>query len=786
MAEVLLSTLADALGGPVVADATFTATATRARAVGDGVVANKTITVPVVQGVPSEPILLDQSGVDWCWRLRVVFPSIGVRIDRTVAVPDVSSVEWADLVDVDPATLLPAESAVPAWTAAVGQVAAILADTAVARDGAVTAQGLSESARDAAVVARGISEIARDGAVVAQGASEDARDQAQVYAANTVELQDTAFTALIADPESATRTQLSATIDAATQNTLAGVAFWGDSLTEAASVDWVTNVTEAIIGIDTFNGGKSGWASSDIALRAGGLDLAVTVTGNQIPASGAVTVTAISPTSSFRQDGSGAISWVGTLCGVPGTLSHNMTAATWSFTRTTSGAAVACPAESLFLSTQFTEYRRWVNVMMSGRNNFTPGCVLSDVLRDYLVTARRVKGGKFVAVGILASAHWTERFGGTLRAELEELWRMLNDAFGDYYLDLNTPMVTLGMALAGIASTTQDLVDIERGVMPRSLRGASGTDDVHPNADGYEALGKIVANFLVRRGLGAPAALSAPPLAAPSGLAAGASTATTQALSWNAQAGADGYQIERRVGSDAWRIAAIAPSASVIITELTGGTDHEYAVRAVNVAGLSPQSVTVTATTSGSAPVVLASDSFSGSNVSNIQGRSTDSALGGSALTWSTTGGSCAIIDNELGRLDTSFSRSCLLNPAVTDSRVSFKLTTLPPSGQLYLVARYADSSNHYRLVVGATGTLQLAKYVAGSLTSLASIAVAGTVVAGDTVDLSAQGTSIKALVNGVVMLSVTDTAHATGTQVGINLNSDTIHRVDDAIIYDK
>ena len=212
MVEVLLSTLADALGGPVVADATFTATATRARAVGDGVVANKTITVSVVQGVPSEPILLDHSGVDWCWRLRVVFPSIGVRIDRTVAVPDVPSVEWADLVDVDPATLLPAESAVPAWTAAVGQVAAILADTAVARDGAVTAQGLSEAARDAAVLARGISEIARDGAVVAQGASEEARDQAQVYAANTVELQDTTFTALIADPESATRTQLNATI----------------------------------------------------------------------------------------------------------------------------------------------------------------------------------------------------------------------------------------------------------------------------------------------------------------------------------------------------------------------------------------------------------------------------------------------------------------------------------------------------------------------------------------------------------------------------------------------
>ena len=212
MAKILLSTLMDALGGPVPVDAVLTFTATRSRASGAVVVANGTVTVRIVAGVPTEDVDLVPSGVDWAYKATLSVSSIGRRIDRTVAVPDVPSVEWADLVDVDPATLLPAESAVPAWTAAVGQVAAVLADTETARDGAVTAQGLSESARDAAVLARGIAEIARDGAVVAQGASEDARDQAQVYAANTVELQDTTFTALIADPESATRTQLNATM----------------------------------------------------------------------------------------------------------------------------------------------------------------------------------------------------------------------------------------------------------------------------------------------------------------------------------------------------------------------------------------------------------------------------------------------------------------------------------------------------------------------------------------------------------------------------------------------
>jgi hypothetical protein len=59
-----------------------------------------------------------------------------------------------------------------------------------------------------------VSTETRERAEQAAAASEAARDQAQVYAANTVELQDTTFTALIADPESATRTQLNATFDA--------------------------------------------------------------------------------------------------------------------------------------------------------------------------------------------------------------------------------------------------------------------------------------------------------------------------------------------------------------------------------------------------------------------------------------------------------------------------------------------------------------------------------------------------------------------------------------------
>jgi len=172
-----LSTLVDSLGGPIPANAVLTATATRSRTEGATVVANRTITVDIVDGVPSVPLMLEASGVDWCWYLRLTFPSIGKRLDRWVAVPDSVSVEWADLVDVDPATLLPSESAVPAWTAAVEAVALSAVDSAAARDASV-------SARDAAVVARVAAEAASGASGAAQVNAQAARDTA-VAAAGT-------------------------------------------------------------------------------------------------------------------------------------------------------------------------------------------------------------------------------------------------------------------------------------------------------------------------------------------------------------------------------------------------------------------------------------------------------------------------------------------------------------------------------------------------------------------------------------------------------------------------
>jgi hypothetical protein len=86
------------------------------------------------------------------------------------------------------------------------------------------------------------------------------------------------------------------------------------------------------------------------------------------------------------------------------------------------------------------------------------------------------------------------------------------------------------------------------------------------------------------------------------GLAAGAATATTQALTWNAgdHATTD-FKVEYKVHTDpTWSTFAHAASAtpSITVTGLTTGTSYDYRVSAVNVYGTGQPSAVVTASTS--------------------------------------------------------------------------------------------------------------------------------------------------------------------------------------------
>lgn len=90
---------------------------TRRRTVGDEVVIPTPFEVTLIDGEWSGDI--DATSSDWCWKVEErLTPSAGTT-RRYLAVPaSGSTVEYGDLVEVDPATLDPAVEPEAAWTVA--------------------------------------------------------------------------------------------------------------------------------------------------------------------------------------------------------------------------------------------------------------------------------------------------------------------------------------------------------------------------------------------------------------------------------------------------------------------------------------------------------------------------------------------------------------------------------------------------------------------------------------------------------------------------------------------
>ena len=120
-----------------------TAEGTRMPIVGGGRVALEPTRPIVTEGDPDEMVIparitkrlvdgradvpMDATGVAWCWRIVVQDAQLNTIQEGHYAIPESATpLDYpADLVEVDPETLVPAEAAVPAWEAAVEAVRAL-------------------------------------------------------------------------------------------------------------------------------------------------------------------------------------------------------------------------------------------------------------------------------------------------------------------------------------------------------------------------------------------------------------------------------------------------------------------------------------------------------------------------------------------------------------------------------------------------------------------------------------------------------------------------------------
>ena len=267
-----------------------------------------------------------------------------------------------------------------------------------------------------------------------------------------------------------------------TPSAVPGISLWGDSITESGlNLDSAIALLGQQVGLGFYNGGGWGQSGNHIAARQGGRPTLLTLTGNQIPASGAVVITYQS-VNIFVVDH--ITSRDGVIAGVPGTLSWDGTTA--RFTRTTTGSAVTVTAFSRFTPTDGSKRREWAQVIWSGRNGGTDPVVNLDYVNRMIGYGN----GRYLVLQILPGDGWPDV--NAINYAYRERWP-------DNYVPIADWLRTTAAATAvGVTFTSQDNTDIANGLTPTVFRATS--DPVHLSTLGRKAVSIRLRDELIARG----------------------------------------------------------------------------------------------------------------------------------------------------------------------------------------------------------------------------------------------------------------------------------------------
>ncbi|NBB51492.1 hypothetical protein GVN24_24715 [Rhizobium sp. CRIBSB] len=268
----------------------------------------------------------------------------------------------------------------------------------------------------------------------------------------------------------------------------------GNSLSAAGSSgDWPSRLAGRNGRTVTF-GGIGGQGARQIAARQGGVRPRVTLTGNQIPASGAVAVTAItwSPLSASSNT---AVE----IAGVPGVLALDGSGNT-TFTRSTAGTVVAVPAGTPILVSEGQPYRNQIMITEIARNSFKAGTAdfmgIGQILSAYRAMIDHLTPRARRAIIWSTPPQAAETTGTAGRIALDAVNAAVAAAFPEFWLDINSwlrrttdeyigqTLIQNPFAAAGISPTSQDTTDIANGVTPTSFL----SDGLHFNANGGTAV----------------------------------------------------------------------------------------------------------------------------------------------------------------------------------------------------------------------------------------------------------------------------------------------------------
>jgi hypothetical protein len=275
----------------------------------------------------------------------------------------------------------------------------------------------------------------------------------------------------------------------------------GDSMFGGAFGDPVTSLAAAFPDRNVINFGWGGRTSTQVAARFGAVETTLTVTGNQIPASGsAAAVPSIAILSSNAT--SGTTTMTGTVAGMACalTVTHGATDAddTYAIASST-GSAIACPAGTPFVPDNLALYQEHTALIWLGRNNPTE----IETVRDDIVAIIKALTPRFKHVlvcSVLSPAGYGKTSPDPAAATYNQFMDLNNEiqrsVGADNFVDVREWMINRALIEAGITPTSSDIAQMADDAIPASASG----DGTHPVQIVNDQIGPFLARNIIARG----------------------------------------------------------------------------------------------------------------------------------------------------------------------------------------------------------------------------------------------------------------------------------------------
>ncbi len=262
---------------------------------------------------------------------------------------------------------------------------------------------------------------------------------------------------------------------------------WGSSTID----EWVElgNIA-AEFGATYYNGGNGATELHHNLAQMGARPALLFPQGGEIPASGAVVVACsnVTPVAPFKAT-------AGTLSGVSGVLTCNSTE--WTFTRSTSGAAVAVSVEVPFIPTNGLLHRGDLWLMNQGKNNINNNWPM-DLTIELHKMAYNWNSAYNKRVIVMTHFGHTGNQSPSHTAKCKQLNNFINATYGAHVFDLAGYLCSAEIwADTGITPTAADLQNQAAGCLPGSL---SRDNAAHMNAKARTAAANKLKAQLITMG----------------------------------------------------------------------------------------------------------------------------------------------------------------------------------------------------------------------------------------------------------------------------------------------